>query len=42
MRKKYIEKIVGASSLAALVWESDRGGPVGKAEKAKVASVWQT
>ena len=30
------------SSLAALVWESDRGGPVGEAEKAKVASVSRT
>ena len=30
------------SSLAALVWGSDRGGPVEEAEKAKVASVWRT
>ena len=76
MRKKDIEKIVGASSarmeknastrtrteilqltrliaillhfnqfissLAALVYQSDRGGPVGEAEKAKVASVSRT
>ena len=28
--------------LAALVWGSDRGGPVEEAEKAKVASVWRT
>ena len=57
MRKKYIEKIDGASfldvasflphfdqfisSLTALVWGSDRGGPVEEAEKA-VASVWRT
>ena len=30
------------SSLAALALGSDRGGPVGEAEKAEVASVWQT
>ena len=28
--------------LTALVWGSDRGGPVEEAEKAKVASVWRT
>ena len=30
------------SYLAALVWGSDRGGPVEEAEKAKVASVGRT
>ena len=30
------------SSLAALVWGLDHGGPVEEAEKDEVASVWQT